>query len=299
MKTATKSTARKSHPFADLFPMMNLLEAEALAADIAANGQSQPILLYNDLVLDGRNRLAACEKAGVEPIFATFEGDDASALAKVISLNVQRRDMTAGQRAIVAAKTWMATGDTKARGRKKGMNYTFPTLESVAAQFKSIKVQVTQARDLLSEAPDLATQVESCALSLTGAYEKLQDRRHQAKQRAADAAKAAEFTEAISSGEISVEQALQKVMEQEREQKHIEASQADSRRNALTKISDFVAWITPFSNRTDDELAWYGEPNSPGMINHGLTTTEVLEAAETLARFATNAFSKGKPNAKK
>jgi hypothetical protein len=54
--------------------------------------------------LDGRNRLPACEAAGVEPRFEDFEGDDAGALALVISLNVQRRDMTAGQRAIVAAR---------------------------------------------------------------------------------------------------------------------------------------------------------------------------------------------------
>ena len=99
---------RKSHPYADLFPMMTAAELEALAADVAENGLRHPVVLYHGEVLDGRNRLLACEKAGVEPDFTEHQGDDASALALVISLNVQRRDLTAGQRAVVSARTWMA-----------------------------------------------------------------------------------------------------------------------------------------------------------------------------------------------
>src|SRR5262249_9146575 len=95
---------RKAHPYADLFPMMTADELDALAADIQANGLRQPIVLYQKQVLDGRNRLLACSRVGVEPTYVEHEGDDDSALALVISLNVQRRDLTPGQRAIVAAK---------------------------------------------------------------------------------------------------------------------------------------------------------------------------------------------------
>ncbi len=50
-----------------------------------------------ELLLDGRNRLKACEAAGVEPRFESVNGDDP--LATVISANVKRRKMlTMGRR---------------------------------------------------------------------------------------------------------------------------------------------------------------------------------------------------------
>jgi hypothetical protein len=52
----------------------------------------------------GCNRYLACEKAGIEPTFKDYEGDDAGAPALVISLNVQRHDLTAAQRAIGEAR---------------------------------------------------------------------------------------------------------------------------------------------------------------------------------------------------
>jgi ParB-like chromosome segregation protein Spo0J len=110
----------KAHPYADLFPMMTSAELEALAADIADNGLRQPVVRYQGMTLDGRNRLVACEKVGVEPTFTDFDGDDAGALALVISLNVQRRDLTAAQRAVVAAKAWGLNGYSKGgRPRKE------------------------------------------------------------------------------------------------------------------------------------------------------------------------------------
>jgi len=52
------------------------------------------------LVLDGHNRLAACKLADVEPRFESVNGADP--LALVVSLNVKRRNLSAGQRAIAA-----------------------------------------------------------------------------------------------------------------------------------------------------------------------------------------------------
>src|SRR5262245_56894407 len=93
----------KNHTYTDLFPMMTRDELESMAEDSQENGLRHPVVLYQGKVLDGRNRCQACEKAGVEPTFITHEGDDASALALVISLNVQRRNLTSAQWAIVAA----------------------------------------------------------------------------------------------------------------------------------------------------------------------------------------------------
>lgn len=96
-------TRPEFHPFAAIFPMMAEAELQDLAADIAGRGLEQPIVRDRDgRILDGRNRLLACEMAHVEPIFEVYEGDDA--LAYVISLNLKRRHLSESQRAMVAAK---------------------------------------------------------------------------------------------------------------------------------------------------------------------------------------------------
>jgi hypothetical protein len=104
----------------------------------------------------------AGEKAEVEPTFTDYEGDDEGALALVESLNAERRDLTGAQRAIVAAKRWMLSapnGDTRKRGgdRTKGkLQPEVCTLASLARKYKTAQVSISQARDLLAEAPDLA-----------------------------------------------------------------------------------------------------------------------------------------------
>jgi len=51
----------KTHPAAEMFPMMTDIELRELAADIQKNGLLEPVVLYHGVVLDGRNRLAACK----------------------------------------------------------------------------------------------------------------------------------------------------------------------------------------------------------------------------------------------
>jgi hypothetical protein len=54
------------------------------------------------------------------------------------------------------------------------------------------------AKALITEAPDLVAQVETCTTSLVAAYESLLERRKQVAQRAKDAERVAEYTDAIS-----------------------------------------------------------------------------------------------------
>ena len=90
------------HPAAALFPLMEGPELEYLVADIRANGLREEIVLYEGLILDGRNRLRACELAGVPPRFVAWDGRG-SPLAFVLSRNLHRRHLDESQRAIIAA----------------------------------------------------------------------------------------------------------------------------------------------------------------------------------------------------
>lgn len=88
------------HPYAAVFPMLVEDDLDALAEDIKANGLQSPIVLDDDGVLvDGRNRLAACERAGVIPTFTVLDGDP---VTFIVSANLQRRDLTAGMKAYYA-----------------------------------------------------------------------------------------------------------------------------------------------------------------------------------------------------
>jgi len=51
------------HEIANLFPMMQPDELADLVADIKVNGLIEPIILYEDQILDGRNRWLACGEA--------------------------------------------------------------------------------------------------------------------------------------------------------------------------------------------------------------------------------------------
>ena len=90
--------------------MMSEPELADLAADIAENGLIHPIMLGTweddegskvEGVIDGRNRLRACEIAEVAPKFAKLNGADP--LAYIVSSNVERRSLTVGQKAIATA----------------------------------------------------------------------------------------------------------------------------------------------------------------------------------------------------
>lgn len=94
-------TARM-HPYAELFPPIEGEAFDHLVADIKRYGLRQPIVEFDHAILDGANRYRACLAAGVEPQFEVFEGSDP--LGFVLSANLQRRHLTEGQRAMIAAR---------------------------------------------------------------------------------------------------------------------------------------------------------------------------------------------------
>jgi len=51
-------------PLADLFPLIDGAEFDELVADLPAHGVREPIWLYQDKILDGRNRWLASQAAG-------------------------------------------------------------------------------------------------------------------------------------------------------------------------------------------------------------------------------------------
>ena len=129
MKNSNSKTY-KIHSLASMFPMMGDADLEALVADIAAVGLREPIWLYEGEVLDGRCRLAACEKADVPLATRDFLGNRAEAMAFVWSQNYVRRHLDSSQAAAClelrrrqcaefAAGVEKVKGETEKERRKK------------------------------------------------------------------------------------------------------------------------------------------------------------------------------------
>ena len=146
------------HELALAFPLMGDAEYAELKADIAANGLRQPVVMFDGKVLDGRHRYQACLDAGVEPSVVEFEGDDP--VAYVLSANLQRRHLTTGQRAVVAAKLAQATvgapkGNANA-AKEENNRALMPdcmTNDEAAERVKVSPRSVKQAKRVLAEAP--------------------------------------------------------------------------------------------------------------------------------------------------
>jgi ParB/RepB/Spo0J family partition protein len=124
----------KFHPVAEIFPMMSDEELDDLAQDIKANGLINPIVVDEGQSVDGRNRLEACRRAGVEPVFETLNGTDP--IAFILSSNDKRRHMSKGQRVMIAAQVRMLFNNTQEKAAKQaGTSREYMAKANVVLEF--------------------------------------------------------------------------------------------------------------------------------------------------------------------
>ncbi|MEU8275710.1 DUF5131 family protein [Microbispora bryophytorum] len=194
------------HPFADAFPLIDGEEFNELVDDIKRQGQRQPIVLNHDktVLIDGRNRYRACMAAGVDPVFEVLPEryTESMILDYIVSTNIERRHLNAGQKALVALEYEKAcAAAAKDAQREAGRQ----TAEKVNAQVTGLTVPadlrepspgpsspvlprrereattraaklvgasgraVQQAKALERDAPDLAEKVRSGQVALDAA----------------------------------------------------------------------------------------------------------------------------------
>lgn len=137
------------HPAAELFPLIEGPEFDALVQDIEEHGQLEAVVFTPEgLLLDGRNRWRALVKAGITPVTRVHEGDP---WAYVISANVHRRHLTTSQRGMIAARI-------TARVRSGLPNSQYHELQPTAAQAaKMLNLSgstITSARRVLDAGTD-------------------------------------------------------------------------------------------------------------------------------------------------
>ncbi|MFF5423734.1 MULTISPECIES: plasmid replication/partition related protein [unclassified Streptomyces] len=147
-----------------MFPMLGQDELLDLAESIKTEGQHKDIVLDADgVLLDGRNRLAACEIAGVEPRFTTYTGSNPTAM--ILSNNVSRRHISKGQQAMITAMACSVSGHS---------------LRDLAKIHGLSRSRLSAANVVLKHSLDLAEQVRIGVLSLDNAYNTVSEDRARA-----------------------------------------------------------------------------------------------------------------------
>ena len=159
------------HPLCTLFPRVTGAEFDGLVADIKAHGLRQPIVLHGGLILDGGNRYRACVEAGVEQVFQEFQGDNL--VSFVLSANLHRRHLSAGQQAaiVASAQDW-AKAQTVGKPKSGNVTGLATVAERAAKSGASDKTQ--RMADKVAKAdPELAKKVAHGEISLPKAVEKV------------------------------------------------------------------------------------------------------------------------------
>lgn len=218
MTNAPVSADPAVHPVAELFPMMSDEELADLAEDIKERGLLQPIVVSADgVILDGRNRFAACKLVGVEPLFETYKGADADGFA--LAVNTERRSLKPSQRYMIKEMARRRTGETK-------NSYS-----------GSEAAQLSEASVVLDHAPDLAREVAFGVMPLYKAADIARENKKRAREEAAKRgvlkSGAPDLLGLVDDDQLSLDEAI-KVLEtrQEKARQEAEAQKAEAQRIA-------------------------------------------------------------------
>jgi hypothetical protein len=89
------------HEISRCWPMLQGDRLEVFIDTVARYGLKQPIMLYEGRVLDGKNRLAACDQLGITPRTENFNGTFEEAFMFAVGMNTNgRQDLNARDQAV-------------------------------------------------------------------------------------------------------------------------------------------------------------------------------------------------------
>lgn len=257
------------HPLAARFPLLPDDELADLAEDIRANGLAVPILLnpVDHQLLDGRNRLRACDLARVEPHYQLYAGDDPA--AAIIALNVHRRHITQGACSMAVALERLVT-------RRSG--------RSAAKAAGASRAGVGQASVVLQYAAELADRVMH-GESLQDAYAEAQERKRRQEADAANlkALKTQQpmLAAQVEAGELTIGEAVAAARAIERTA--AEESEIARLRQAIDLAREEIGSPLPLPASPPDLTLRFTEDKQPEFVR-GATSADLKAEHEYLMR---------------
>lgn len=290
-------------PMADIFPMLakNSLERDTgkadkqtttlseLAESIIENGQQEPIVQFNHegtvYLLDGRNRRAACIQGKVETIIVEdFVGSETEADNYVIALNLHRRDLTAGQRAVVGAKMREIE---MLRSKQRQGTRTDLTGE-VAAEFGSTRSVIARKVGANHNYVDKVCKELDAINSATAKAQELQDKALEMEKAEAEAqaklvaAKAIADAEAIREAAIAANEAINAKIDL-RERAAAESDLAATKQRKIDRVQKGESFNSVYGEQkqkeqTDDPIAQLRTRINSGFTNLKQAVTDLAKA---------------------
>jgi hypothetical protein len=172
------SHTMEAHPLAGAYPEMQAIEFEALKLDIQEHGLKEPIIVFENKILDGRNRYRACAELGITPKLEQFCGDYEQARKFSASANLMRRHLKQSQKAMIIAQSGLAAAPTASPKEDRGKM----SVREAAARFGVNHQTCYKAFFVLSADGELAGRVLAGELSV-GRAEAILRSRGEAKRR--------------------------------------------------------------------------------------------------------------------
>lgn len=268
----------KIHPVAEMFPMMDEDELNELAADIKQNGLLNPIILdENDQLIDGRNRLEACQRIGKQAQIQHIRLDGIDPTAYILSANEHRRHMTKGQRAMVAAKILFL------KNKKQ---------EDIATETGAARPSIAKAVVVLEYARDLAPEVISGAKGLNEAYAEAQKRKEDQQSDQAKLARlresASDLADQVVEEKLTLAEATAALNAREQERREKEAQEREAKVRATRLFAGAVALFDPRAMSVQEAASDFLEMLDASLSEEPLSKSRIMSAFAVFKQIATN-----------
>lgn len=227
------------HSLCTIFPKLDQLAFEALRSDIQNNGLRNPIMVKNGEVIDGQNRLQACNDLGITPRFEEYSGDDL--VEFVLAQNLHRRHLSAGQAATIVAlaQDWSAAHPSGKISKSNKINDLDDNSKFAKLRTKGLPVDTQTDRAEKSGAskrtqfsadklvkfnPELAKKVATGEMTLNAAIKEIEPQKEVSEEDSFDVVNAYE----------------QEVAENQRLNGVIEALTSDDKDRSIISMSERV-----------------------------------------------------------
>lgn len=197
------------HPLSAAFPAMNEDDFGALVEDIRNNGQRQPAVAIGAEILDGWHRVIACEELDIPPKVVQFDGGDPKAF--VLSANLFRRQMDAGQRAraVLVVSEWKPLGTNQHGGSVPGADPEKEGGYPVATLLERDRAR--SASEMAKDANvSVATIKQVKTAERAGLGEAIRDGKISAKSAAELATSDPHLAQQVASGQVPVADAVKR-----------------------------------------------------------------------------------------
>jgi len=173
-------TPLEIHPAADLFPMQTATGFESLCENIKTQGQRDPIIICRGKIIDGRNRYKACLALNIEIKAVEEDIPDEQIMGRVYALNILRKQLSSGQRAVIALsereQLQAEASERMLSGKPCGKNSTgSKTDEILARKYMTNAKYIAMAAEIASN-PELLKKVFDGDMDIRAAYHKLKPR---------------------------------------------------------------------------------------------------------------------------